>query len=146
MRSIALTHPSVGGLAALALAACTPMSQQQGETPAVEDQRQETEVASDAAGSQPMQAMLDQIRSDAAQRAGVAPDKVQILTVQSVTWADGSLGCPEPGMLYTQALVRGHRIEVNAAGATLVYHSGPQNRFVHCPPERAQPPSLVDPT
>jgi hypothetical protein len=122
------------------------MSQQQGETRAADDRVQETQVGSEAAGSQPMQPMLDRIRADAAQRAGVAPDKVKILAVQSVTWADGSLGCPEPGMMYTQALVRGYRIEVDAAGATFVYHAGSQNRFVHCPPERAQPPSAVDPT
>ena len=53
-----------------------------------------------------MQPMLEQIRADAAQRAGVALDKVKVLTVESVTWSDCSLGCPEPGMMYTQALVR----------------------------------------
>ena len=140
MRSIALAGWTVGGLAALALAACAPTSQQQIET------RAETEVASEAAGSQAMQPMLDQIRADAAQRAGVTPDKVKILAVEAVTWADGSLGCPEPGMMYTQALVRGYRIGVDAAGTTLVYHAGPQSTFVHCPPDRAQPPSPVDPT
>jgi hypothetical protein len=93
-----------------------------------------------------MQPMLDQIRVDAAQRTGVTPDQVKILTTEAVTWADGSLGCPEPGMMYTQALVRGYRIRVDAAGTTLVYHAGPQNSFVHCPPERAQPPSPMDAT
>ena len=140
MRSIALAGWTVGGLAALALAACAPTSQQQIET------RAETEVASEAAGSQAMQPMLDQIRADAAQRAAVEPDKVKILAVEAVTWADGSLGCPEPGMMYTQALVRGYRIKVDAASTTLVYHAGPQTTFVHCPPERAQPPSPMDPT
>ena len=93
-----------------------------------------------------MQPMLDQILADAAQRTGVTPDKLKILAVEAVTWADGSLGCPEPGMMYTQALVRGYRIAVEAGGTTLNYHAGAQNRFVHCPPERAQPPSPVDPT
>ncbi len=131
---------------ALALAACAPMSREQAEAPADRDSRRETEAANDAAGSQAMQPMLDQIRADAAQRAGVTPDKVKILAVEAVTWADGSLGCPEPGMMYTQALVRGYRIGVDAAGTTLVYHAGSQNTFVHCPPERAQPPSPMDPT
>ena len=93
-----------------------------------------------------MQPMLDRIRADAAQRAGVPPDEVKVLTVESVTWADGSLGCPEPGMMYTQALVRGHRVRVDAAGMTLLYHAGTQNTFVHCPADRAQEPSPVDPT
>ena len=66
-----------------------------------------------------MQPMLDRIRADAAQRAGVILDQVKVLTVESVTWSDGSLGCPEPGMMYTQALVRGYRVRVDAAGTRL---------------------------
>ena len=93
-----------------------------------------------------MQPMLEQIRADAAQRAGVTLDQVKVLTVESVTWSDGSLGCPEPGMMYTQALVRGYRVRVDAAGTMLLYHAGVQSTFVHCPPERAQEPSSVDPT
>ena len=73
-----------------------------------------------------MQPMLEQIRADAAQRAGVTLDQVKVLTVESVTWSDGSLGCPEPGMMYTQALVRGYRVRVDAAGTILLYHAGAQ--------------------
>ena len=135
-----------GGLATLALAACATLDPEPVQTRADHDPRREPEAANQATGSQVMQPMLDEIRADAAQRAGVAPDKVKILTVEAVTWADGSLGCPEPGMMYAQALVRGYRITVDAAGTTLDYHAGPQSRFVHCPPERAQQPSPMDPT
>ena len=93
-----------------------------------------------------MQPMLDRIRADAAQRAGVILDQVKVLTVESVTWPDGSLGCPEPGMMYTQALVRGYRIRVDVAGTPMTYHTGATSTFVLCPPERAQEPSPVDPT
>lgn len=133
-------------LATLALAACAPMSQEQVETRSDRDLHPSRGAGNDAAGSGAMQPMLDQIRADAAQRTSVTPDKVKILAVEAVTWADGSLGCPEPGMMYAQALVRGYRITVDAAGTTLDYHAGPQSRFVHCPPERAQPPSPMDPT
>ena len=135
-----------GSLAVLALVACTPMGQQPIETRSNREPAREPEVAAEAAGSQTMAPMLDQIRADAAQRAGVPVDHVKVLSVAAVTWADGSLGCPEPGMMYTQALVRGYRIGVDAAGTNLVYHAGPHNRFVYCPPERARPPSLLDPT
>jgi hypothetical protein len=87
-----------------------------------------------------MQAMLQQIRTDAARRTGAAPDAVKVLSVEAVTWSDGSLGCPEPGMLYTQALVPGHRITVDAGGAPLVYHANARGGFVQCPPERALAP------
>jgi hypothetical protein len=137
---------SASWLVAVALVACSSMNPEQIEGGTDPGARPETGLPNEASGAQAMQPMLEEIRADATQRAGVEPDKVKILALESVTWADGSLGCPEPGMMYTQALVRGYRIEVDAAGATLVYHSGPQNRFVHCPPERAQPPSSVDPT
>ena len=93
-----------------------------------------------------METMLERIRSDAARRANVAPGEVKVLSVESVTWADGSLGCPTPGMMYTQALVRGHRIQVDAGGTALTYHASAGGEFVQCPPGRAQPPSPVDPT
>ena len=139
MKSIATT-------VALALVSCAPMSQEQVATGADRAMAQGEDPANVAPGSQAMQPMLDRIRADAAQRAGVTPDKVKIVTVEAVTWADGSLGCPEPGMMYSQALVRGNRVMVEAAGKTLLYHTGPQSTFVHCPPERARPPSAMDPT
>jgi hypothetical protein len=108
--------------------------------------RAETGPPNEASGAQSMQPMLEQIRADAAQRAGAALDQVKVLTVESVTWSDGSLGCPEPGMMYTQALVRGYRVRVDAGGTTLLYHAGTQNTFVQCSPERAREPSSIDPT
>jgi hypothetical protein len=131
---------------ALALAACAPTNREQMDGRADREPSPETEAASEATGSQVMQPMLEQIRADAAQRAGVALDKVKVLNVESVTWPNGSLGCPEPGMMYTQALVSGYRIRVDASGTTLTYHAGAQRTFVHCPPDRAQEPSPIDPT
>jgi hypothetical protein len=49
-------------------------------------------------------------------------------------------------MMYTQALVRGYRVRVDAGGTMLLYHAGVQNTFVHCPPDRALEPSPIDPT
>jgi hypothetical protein len=141
-----IAAPITSCLIALALSACAPMSQEQIEGRADSAVRSETSPTNEASGVQPMQPMLEQIRADAARRAGVALDLVKVLTVESVTWSDGSLGCPEPGMMYTQALVRGHRVRVDAAGTTLLYHTGTQSTFVHCPPDRAQDPSPVDPT
>ncbi|MFZ0015637.1 MAG: hypothetical protein WAL25_16145, partial [Acidimicrobiia bacterium] len=41
---------------------------------------------------------------DASRRLGIDVGAVEVLSSESVTWSDGSLGCPEPGMFYTQAL------------------------------------------
>ncbi len=60
---------------------------------------------------------------DAAQRTGVDPGNIEVRIAEPVTWPDGSLGCPQPGMMYTQALVPGYRIVVEAAGEDLHYHA-----------------------
>lgn len=80
------------------------------------------------------------IRDDAARRAKVPPEQVRLLGRDSVTWPDGALGCPEPGRMYTQALVPGYRYRVQAGGALLVYHANRKGYWLWCPPGRAQDP------
>jgi hypothetical protein len=60
---------------------------------------------------------------------------------EAVTWPDGSLGCPQPGRAYTQALVRGYRIQIVAGDRTLEYHASLRGVPFLCPPERIQPPT-----
>ena len=60
---------------------------------------------------------------------------VSDLTVESqegVTWPDGSLGCPEPGMMYTQALVEGYRVVIRAGERTYDFR-GTGTTFRLCP-------------
>jgi hypothetical protein len=47
---------------------------------------------------------------------------IGVTVAHELTWPDGSLGCPEPGMSYTQVLVPGYRIELIADGAVYEYH------------------------
>jgi hypothetical protein len=61
------------------------------------------------------QRILDPILNEAAALANVAPEQLVIVRAESVVWNDGSLGCPEPGMMYTQALVNGYWVVINAA-------------------------------
>ena len=60
--------------------------------------------------------------ADLARDTGVAPDDIEVVVNEPVTWRDGSLGCPKPGMMYTQALVDGYRIVLRAAGEEVAYH------------------------
>ena len=64
---------------------------------------------------------------------GVAPEEVEVVSTEEVTWRDGSRGCAQPGMSYTQALVDGSRITLRVGGQTYEYHSG-----------GSQPPSLCE--
>jgi hypothetical protein len=70
----------------------------------------------------PSAAQLNAITADLAGR-GVT-ETFTVVTATSVTWRDGSLGCPEPGKMYTQALVPGAQIVVSAGSTQYDYHFG----------------------
>jgi hypothetical protein len=70
------------------------------------------------------QAILDPILKEAAALAKVGRDKLVIVRAESVVWNDGSLGCPEPGMIYTQAQVNGYWIVIEAAGQKYDFRVG----------------------
>ena len=63
-------------------------------------------------------------RADLAKRLSLAPDQIHVVAAQAVTWPDGSLGCPKPGMMYTQSLVDGLLIRMEAGGKVYEYHGG----------------------
>jgi len=70
---------------------------------------------------QPSADLLDPVVADAAERAGVDVAEVLFVSSTEVEWSDGSLGCPKPGMAYTQALVSGFQMIVRAGGRDLDY-------------------------
>lgn len=83
------------------------------------------------------QEVVDRALADASQRFAV---KARLVRVERVTWRDGSLGCPNPDMAYTQALVPGWRIQVASGKTTHDYHASEKGRVVYCPPGHAKPP------
>lgn len=77
--------------------------------------------------------MLDPVLADAAERTGAATDALDVTRAEQVQWSDGSLGCPEPGMFYTQAIVLGYHVEVTAPGGIeLDYRLDDRGRFRLC--------------
>ncbi|MFK4837695.1 hypothetical protein ACI3KY_18360 [Microbacterium sp. ZW T2_14] len=51
----------------------------------------------------------------------------ELVSAHAVTWRNGALGCPKPGMFYTQALVDGMRVVVSVDGTTYDYRFGTSN-------------------
>jgi hypothetical protein len=84
-------------------------------------------------------AVVDAAIADATTRFGAQPQIVAI-AVERVTWRDGSLGCPQPGMAYTQALIPGWRIKLAAGDRTFDYHASELGRVIHCPAGRSKKP------
>lgn len=75
---------------------------------------------------------LDSVLADAADRTGVGSDDLLVIRSDAVTWRDGSMGCPEPGMSYTQALVPGYWIEIQAGETVLDYRLNSEGSFRLC--------------
>ena len=79
--------------------------------------------------------LLEKVLEDAQKRTGASRSQLEIVSMEKITWNDGALGCPQPGRMYTQALVPGYRIRVRTADQTLDYHAAETGRFVLCTPQ-----------
>src|SRR5690349_12842844 len=67
---------------------------------------------STSSGSEPATpsgGLVEQAKADLVKRLGVDAAAIKVISSAEVTWPDGSLGCPEPGMRYAQMLVNGNR-------------------------------------
>lgn len=68
--------------------------------------------------------VVQQAIDDLAARQHRSPGEISVVEVEEVQWPDGALGLPEPGMMYTQAIVEGHRILLSVDDRTFAYHEG----------------------
>lgn len=87
-----------------------------------------------------LDAAVEAAREDLSSRTGTAAGDIATVRAQKVTWADGAMGCPEDGMMYTQALVEGYFILLRASGEDNAYHAGRDGQPFHCPAERSKTP------
>lgn len=74
----------------------------------------------------------EQAIADLAEHLEVDAAEIEVVSVEDVTWPDGALGCPEPGKMYTQAMVDGQRIVLAHDGTEYAYHSGGDRAPFHC--------------
>lgn len=84
--------------------------------------------------------MLQDVLQLAAEETGISLDEIRVVTAEAVTWPDGSIGCPQPDMMYTQALVPGYRVILDVAGEELAFHAAQDGTFAPC----ANPVEPVD--
>ncbi len=77
-------------------------------------------------------AMMQAIMADMSARTGADPSSMEVVRAESVTWSDGSLGCPEPGMMYTQALVDGYWVVLKVNELEYDYRAGRGGYFRLC--------------
>jgi hypothetical protein len=96
--------------------------------------------------------LMAKLTDDVQKRAGVAPESIVTLRAEAVTWNDGSLGCPQPGMFYTQALVDGYWVILQVGDVVYDYRTSGTAYFVLCEqpsfpqkPFSTAPPIVVQP-
>jgi hypothetical protein len=82
--------------------------------------------------------------AEAARQTGTDRSKLSVVQAEMVTWRDGSLGCPQPGMRYTDALVPGFRVRIQAGERVLDYHASSRGGLMLCPEGRAVEPLPSD--
>lgn len=83
--------------------------------------------------------LLAQIISDAADRASVDDSAVTVIRDEFAIWNDGSLGCPQPGQMYTQATVDGYWVVLRAADAEYDYRANTEGYWFLCEGGGLQP-------
>jgi hypothetical protein len=75
---------------------------------------------------------VDAAMQAAAAHLGVSPDQLQLSRVESSQWPDASLGCPQPGQLYSQIVTPGYLIVITSGSHQLEYHSDTRGRVSLC--------------
>jgi hypothetical protein len=68
---------------------------------------------------------------------GLGEGEFDVIDIEEVTWPDGSLGCPQPGMSYIQVVLEGYQVILEHEGDLYDYRSAQDLEFTRCPPQFA---------
>ena len=127
-RSWQLLLPAI--LTLLGTLACQPISPLPVPTPRPLEERTIKETTmpntpppaspSGLANSRPVLQAIDALASTLSLTAA----EIELIEARPVVWPDGSLGCPQPDMMYPQVQVEGIVIRLRAAGKEYQYHGG----------------------
>ena len=91
------------------------------------DEPDEPEAVGDVPGE-----LLDKIMADLEGRTGAPRSEFNIERAKAVQWSDGSLGCPKPGEMYTQAIVPGYQVVLRHGDKSYDYHASERGFFILC--------------
>jgi len=121
----------------LVFSACAPGAGNQAPTPgaAAPTSPSPVPVASVLPGSSSSadpQPAVDAALRDASLHLSVALADLKVDQVQPRQWGDSSLGCPKPGLMYSQIVTPGFLILISGAGKQLEYHSDSRGQVVLC--------------
>lgn len=123
--------------------ACTS-SEEPGDRQAPVMELQPMDPSNPDSSAHSLERTTDAARQHLAEELGVPADDIELVERRAVTWRNGALGCPEPGMAYTQALVPGYWIRLQVGSERFDYHAARGQAPFHCPSERSERPLPPD--
>lgn len=127
-----------GILLTVSLAACTADTPAEPGDPGTEESptglpiaTAPTEVPSTTDTVDPPETHMEAIRADLDGR-GVSGSDATLVEAHRKTWDTGALGCPAPGVNYTEALVDGWQVVVKVGDKTYDYRFGSNSSPTLC--------------
>jgi hypothetical protein len=113
-------------------------------TPELPDETTLPTLNSTVVGEVPPE-LLENLIADLAERLEISNDQITVVHSEAVEWNDGSLGCPQPGMVYLQVVTPGFRVVLAGQDQLYDYHSDTKAHFILCNPDGviADPPPLL---
>ncbi len=79
-----------------------------------------------------LQSLIDKAIADLAQRLSIPAAQISLVDAISIVWPDSSLGCPQPGTVYTQISTSGSLIHLEAGGKVYEYHGDFNEQIILC--------------
>jgi hypothetical protein len=79
-----------------------------------------------------LQSLIEKAKEDLAQRLPIATTEISLAKAEEVVWSNGSLGCPQPGMVYAEVLTPGYLILLKASKNDFEYHTDLQDAITFC--------------
>ena len=101
-----------------------------------------TSEAAATIGGDGLERQLAAALAELSSRTGVAADAITVSRASIVNWGSGAVGCPEEGRAYTQAIVPGILLLLEADGVIYRYHGRATGDAFHCPNDRAEAPAF----
>lgn len=83
--------------------------------------------------SAPVNKFVDLAKNDLVKTLSIDSAQIDLVETQEIIWPNAALGCPKPGVFYTQGTVPGYRIRLSVAGAEYIYHTDLNGRVLQCP-------------
>ena len=89
-------------------------------------------MASPTSDTSDRESLIDMAKNDLAQRLSVSVGDISLVEAKAVVWPNSSLGCPQPGMFYTEVLTPGYLILLSFGGFEYEYHAGKGTEIIYC--------------